>query len=111
MRKRFRIHPVAAGLLLILATNCVRTPRMEILSYTAEQETASVAGCPLTHKLDISLEYPEVMGDKGLSATLIRQSIFEAAFGQSYDTLKPMTSPRSSRNSVRRCGAAGRRPA
>ena len=87
MRKRFRIHPVAAGLLLILATNCVRTPRMEILSYTAEQETASVAGCPLTHKLDISLEYPEVMGDKGLSATLIRQSIFEAAFGQSYDTL------------------------
>ena len=86
-RRIFRIHPVAAGLLLILATNCVRTPRMEILSYTAEQETASVAGCPLTHKLDISLEYPEVMGDKGLSATLIRQSIFEAAFGQSYDTL------------------------
>ena len=87
MRKRFRIHPVAAGLLLILATNCVRTPRMEILSYTAEQETASVAGCPLTHKLDISLEYPMVKGDKGLAATLIRRSIFETAFGQTYDTL------------------------
>ena len=87
MRKRFRIHPVAAGLLLILATNCVRTPRMEILSYTAEQETAPVAGCPLTHKLDISLEYPMVKGDKGLAATLIRRSIFEAAFGQTYDTL------------------------
>ena len=87
MRKRFRINPVAAGLLLILATNCVRTPRMEILSYTAEQETASVAGCPLTHKLDISLEYPMVKGDKEMAATLIRQSIFETAFGQTYDTL------------------------
>ena len=87
MRKRFRIHPVTAGLLLVLATNCVRTPRMEILSYTAEQETASVAGCPLTHKLDISLEYPMVKGDKGLAATLIRRSIFETAFGQTYDTL------------------------
>lgn len=87
MNKRFRIHPVAAGLLLILATNCVRSPRMDILSYTSEQETASVAGCPLTHKLDISLEYPEVKGDKGLAATLIRRSIFEAAFGQTYDTL------------------------
>ena len=87
MRKRFRINPVAAGLLLVLATNCVRTPRMEILSYTAEQETASVAGCPLTHKLDISLEYPMVKGDKEMAATLIRQSIFETAFGQTYDTL------------------------
>ena len=87
MRKRFRIHLVAAGLLLILATNCVRTPRMEILSYTAEQETASVAGCPLTHKLDISLEYPMVKGDKEMAATLIRRSIFETAFGQTYDTL------------------------
>ena len=87
MRKRFRIHPVAAGLLLILATNCVRTPRMEILSYTAEQETAPVAGCPLTHKLDISLEYPMVKGDKEMAATLIRRSIFETAFGQTYDTL------------------------
>ena len=87
MRKRFRINPVAAGLLLVLATNCVRTPRMEILSYTAEQETASVAGCPLTHKLDISLEYPMVKGDKEMAATLIRRSIFETAFGQTYDTL------------------------
>ena len=85
MSKRFRIHPVAAGLLLILATNCVRSPRMDILSYSAEQETASVAGCPLTHKLDISLEYPMVKG--GMAATLIRRSIFEAAFGQTYDTL------------------------
>ena len=87
MSKRFRIHPVAAGLLLILATNCVRSPRMDILSYSAEQETASVAGCPLTHKLEISLEYPMVKGDKGMAATLIRRSIFEAAFGQTYDTL------------------------
>lgn len=87
MSKRFRIHPVAAGLLLVLATNCVRSPRMDILSYSAEQETASVAGCPLTHKLEISLEYPMVKGDKGMAATLIRRSIFEAAFGQTYDTL------------------------
>jgi hypothetical protein len=87
MNKRFRIHPIAAGLLLILATNCVRSPRMEILSYSAEQETASVAGCPLTHKLDISLEYPMVKGDTELVATLIRRSIFEAAFGHTYDTL------------------------
>ena len=51
MKKRFHIHPVAAGLLLILATNCVRGPRMDILQYSSEQETASEAGCPLTHRL------------------------------------------------------------
>ena len=87
MKKRFHIHPVVAGLLLILATNCVRGPRMEILRYTSEQETASEADCPLTHRLGISLEYPVVKGDKDLSAVLIRQAIFETAFGESYDTL------------------------
>ena len=87
MDKRFRIHPIVAGLVLILATNCVRTPRLDILSYSAEQETASVAGCPLTHKLDISLEYPLVKGDTEMVATTIRQAIFETAFGSSYDTL------------------------
>jgi hypothetical protein len=87
MGKRFHIHPIVAGLVLILATNCVRTPRLDVLSFTSEQETASAAGCPLTHKLDISLEYPMVKGDKEMAATVIRQSIFEAAFGDSYDTL------------------------
>ena len=87
MKKRFHIHPVAAGLLLILATNCVRGPRMDILQYSSEQETASEAGCPLTHRLGISLEYPVIKGDKELSAVLMRQAIFEAAFGESYDTL------------------------
>ena len=87
MKKLFRIHPVAAGLLLILATNCVRGPRMDILQYSSEQETASEAGCPLTHRLGISLEYPVIKGDKELSAVLMRQAIFEAAFGESYDTL------------------------
>lgn len=86
MSKRFHILP-AAALLVILATNCIRTPRLDVLSYTSEQETSSVAGCPLTHKLDISLEYPLVKGDKDLAVTTIRQSIFEAAFGESYDTL------------------------
>ena len=87
MKKRFHIHPVAAGLLLVLATNCVRGPRMDILQYSSEQETASEAGCPLTHRLGISLEYPVIKGDKELSAVLMRQAIFEAAFGESYDTL------------------------
>ncbi|MBO6045264.1 MAG: DUF3298 domain-containing protein [Bacteroidales bacterium] len=87
MGKRFHIHPIVAGLVLILATNCVRTPRLDVLGFTSEQETASVAGCPLTHKLDISLEYPLVKGDKDMAATIIRQSIFETAFGDSYDTL------------------------
>ena len=87
MKKRFHIHPVAAVLLLILATNCNRGPRLDILQYTSEQETASEAGCPLTHRLGISLEYPVIKGDKDMSAVLIRQAIFEAAFGESYDTL------------------------
>ena len=87
MKKRFPILPLAAALLLALATDCVRGPRMDILQYNSEQETASEAGCPLTHRLDISLEYPVIKGDKELSATIIRQSIFEAAFGQGYDTL------------------------
>ncbi|MBO4916974.1 MAG: DUF3298 domain-containing protein [Bacteroidales bacterium] len=87
MKKRFPILPLAATLLLALATDCVRGPRMDILQYSSEQETASEAGCPLTHRLDISLEYPVIKGDKELSATIIRQSIFEAAFGQGYDTL------------------------
>ena len=87
MNKRFHINPLVAALMLVLATNCVRGPRMEVLRYTSTQETASVAGCPLTHRLDISLEYPLVKGDKGLAATVIRQSIFEAAFGEGYDTL------------------------
>ena len=81
MKKRLHIHPLAAGLLLILATNCVRGPRMDILQYSCEQETASEADCPLTHRLGISLEYPVVKGDKDLSAVLMRQAIFEAAFG------------------------------
>jgi hypothetical protein len=87
MRKRFHLHPVAAGLLLILATNCVHGPRMDVLQYSSEQETASVAGCPLTHRLDISLEYPLIKGDTTLVATTIRQAVFEAAFGEAYDTL------------------------
>jgi len=87
MSKRFHIHPIVAGLVLVLATNCIRTPRFDILSFTSEQETASVAGCPLTHRLDISLEYPLVKGDTEMAATIIRQSIFDAAFGESYDTL------------------------
>ena len=87
MKKRFHIHPVVAGLLLLLATNCIRGPRMDILQYTSEQETASEADCPLTHRLGISLEYPVIKGDKELSAVLIRQAIFETAFGESYDTL------------------------
>ena len=87
MKKHFHIHPIAAGLLLVLATNCVRGPRMDILQYTSEQETASIAGCPLTHRLSISLEYPVILGDKGHAAAVIRQAIFEAAFGESYDTL------------------------
>ncbi len=87
MEKRFNIYHLAAGLLLILATNCVRGPRMDILQYTSEQETASEADCPLTHRLGISLEYPVVKGDTSMSAVLIRQAIFEAAFGEGYDTL------------------------
>jgi len=87
MKKRLHIHPIAAGLLLILATNCVRGPRMEVLQFTSSQETESVAGCPLTHRLDISLEYPLIKGDKELAATVMRQTIFEAAFGGGYDTL------------------------
>ena len=87
MEKRFHIYHLAAGLLLILATNCVRGPRMDILQYTSEQETASEADCPLTHRLGISLEYPVVKGDTSMSAVLIRQAIFEAAFGEGYDTL------------------------
>ena len=86
MKKRSHIL-LAAALLLFVATNCERGPRMDVLQYSAEQETASVAGCPLTHKLDISLEYPVIKGDRELSATTIRQAIFEAAFGESYDTL------------------------
>lgn len=87
MKKRFPILPLAAALLLALATDCVRGPRMDILQYSSEQETASEAECPLTHRLDISLEYPVIKGDKELSATIMRQSIFEAAFGRGYDTL------------------------
>ena len=87
MKKRFPILPLAAALLLALATDCVRGPRMDILQYSSEQVTASEAGCPLTHRLDISLEYPVIKDDKELSATIIRQSIFEVAFGQGYDTL------------------------
>ena len=87
MKKRSHILLAAALSLLFVATNCERGPRMDVLQYNAEQETASVAGCPLTHKLDISLEYPVIKGDKELSATTIRQAIFEAAFGESYDTL------------------------
>ena len=87
MKRRFHILPLAAALILALATDCVRGPRMDILQYSSEQETASEADCPLTHKLDISLEYPVIKGDKELSATIIRQAIFEAAFGEGYDTL------------------------
>lgn len=87
MNKHFPLHILTALLVLALASGCVRTHRMEVLRYTSEQETASVAGCPLTHRLDISLEYPLVKGDKSMAATLVRQSIFEAAFGESYDTL------------------------
>ena len=87
MSKHFPLHILAAALILALASNCVRTPRPDILRYTSEQETPSVEGCPLTHRLDISLEYPIIKGDKAGSAALIRQSIFEAAFGERYDTL------------------------
>ena len=87
MEKHSHILLAAVFSLLVLTTNCERGPRMDILQYNSEQETASVAGCPLTHKLDISLEYPVIKGDKEMSATAIRQAIFEAAFGESYDTL------------------------
>ena len=87
MEKHSYILLAAVLSLLIVATNCERGPRMDVLQYNSEQETASVAGCPLTHKLDISLEYPVIKGDKEMSATTIRQAIFEAAFGESYDTL------------------------
>ena len=87
MKRHLHIHPFVVGIALVLATNCVRTPRLEVLQYSSAQQTASVAGCPLTHHLDISLEYPAVKGDKDLAATSIRQSIFETAFGEAYDTL------------------------
>ena len=87
MNKRFYTLLTVVVLLLALAGGCVRAPRMDILRYDLEQETASDAGCPLTHKLDISVEYPVIKGDAELSSVLMRQAIFEAAFGDSYDTL------------------------
>ena len=81
------LHIAAVWLAVLFAAGCARTPRLDVLSFTTSQETPSAPGCPLTHRLDVSLEYPEVKGDKDLAAVTIRQSIFEAAFGEKYDTL------------------------